>query len=244
MNILASNDDGIKSDGLILLVKALRAEGHHVLIIAPDRNRSGASHSITFDMAIPLVPVGEDAYSYGGTPVDCVLAALIPGGLGYQPDVIVSGINAGANLGTDILYSGTAAVARQGSLYDIPSIAFSVDGDPPYCFAEAAHWSAVRFGELLTHWRAGTFINVNYPNSRDFSDYVFTYPALRLYDDSIRIEESVHGTRLYALGSSGARVRQKSRMMPGISDCDAVSDNKVSVSLVYNHPRVVETMAE
>jgi 5'-nucleotidase len=249
MNILATNDDGIRCEGIIRLVEELRAKGHHVLAVVPDRDRSGSSHSISFNTPIPLVHVGEGMYAYGGTPVDCVLAALVSGGLGYRPDIIVSGINAGPNLGTDILYSGTAAAARQGSLYDIPSFAFSVDGRPPYRFEEAARWSVAHLDELLSFRRQGTFINVNYPNTHDFSGYVLTRPALRIYQDSIKMKENDDGSRFYSLNGgdgddSGVTIKQGERMPDGISDWDAVLDNKVSVSVVYSHPMAVDITAE
>jgi 5'-nucleotidase len=244
MNILATNDDGIRCDGIIRLVEELRAQGHRVLAVVPDRNRSGSSHSITFNTSIPLVQVDEWTYTYGGTPVDCVLAALVPGGLGFRPDIIVSGINAGPNLGTDILYSGTAAAARQGSLYGIPSFAFSVDGNPPYHFEEAAWWSVAHLDELLAFRRQGTFVNVNYPNSHDFSEYVLTRPALRIYQDSIKMKKNDDGTQSYSLNdgddSGGITVKRGERIPDGISDWDAVLSNKVSVSIVYSHPMAAE----
>jgi 5'-nucleotidase len=240
MNILATNDDGIRCEGIICLVEALRARGHHVLAIVPDRNRSGSSHSITFDASLPLVPVDEHTFTYGGTPVDCILAALVSGGFDYQPDIIVSGINAGPNLGTDILYSGTAAAARQGSLYGIPSIAFSVDGVSPYRFAEAACWSTDHLDKLLRYWRKDAFVNVNYPNTHTYSGYALTYPALRIYQDSIKMKRNADGTQSCSLCDSGIPIKQGERCVGGVSDWDAVLNNKVSVSIVYSYPKAVE----
>jgi 5'-nucleotidase len=243
MKILATNDDGLGCAGLTLLTEALRARGHHVLTIAPDRNRSGASHSITFEGGLSLTAVDRDTYAYGGTPVDCILAALVPGGLGYHPDVVVSGINAGPNLGTDIVYSGTAAAARQGSLYDIPSLAFSVDGDAPYRFGEAASWSADRLDDLLGCWRKNTFVNINYPNSDDFQGYRLTYPASRFYEDIMKTENRADGTTVYFLSGGGVTVKpgnngwRAGQGAPDTSDWEAVADNTVSVSVIYNHPR-------
>jgi 5'-nucleotidase len=241
MNILAANDDGI-GDGITRLIEAFRMAGHHVLAVVPDRNRSGSSHSVTFDTSMRLKEIEKDIYTYGGTPVDGILAALVPGGLEYRADAVVSGINAGPNLGTDILYSGTAAAARQGSLYGLPSFAFSVDGDAPYHFEEAARWSATRFETLLAYWRKGTFVNVNYPNTQGFFGCLLTYPALRIYEDSITMERNADGSQSFFLNGGGVTVRQGDAVMPGVSDWDAVRQNKVSVSIVYNHPQVVGTM--
>ncbi|MDR0637778.1 MAG: 5'/3'-nucleotidase SurE [Spirochaetaceae bacterium] len=241
MNILAVNDDGI-GDGIIRLIEAFRGAGHRVLAVVPDQNRSGSSHSVTFDTSMLLREAGKDLCTYGGTPVDGILVALVSGGLRYRADVVVSGINAGPNLGTDILYSGTAAAARQGSLYGLPSFAFSVDGDAPYHFEEAANWAAARFDKLLACWQKGTFVNVNYPNTREFSGTLFTYPALRIYEDSITMEHNADGSRSCFLNGGGVTVRQRNKMLPGISDWEAVRQNKVSVSVVHNHPQVVETI--
>ncbi|MDR1470012.1 MAG: 5'/3'-nucleotidase SurE [Spirochaetaceae bacterium] len=241
MNILAVNDDGI-GDGIIRLIEAFRTAGHHVLAVVPDRNRSGSSHSVTFDTSMRLREAGKDLYTYGGTPVDGILAALVSGGLEYRADAVVSGINAGPNLGTDILYSGTAAAARQGSLYGLPSVAFSVDGDAPYHFDEAALWAATHFDRLLTCWRKGAFINVNYPNTRDFSGALFTYPALRIYEDSITMERNADGSRSCFLNGNGVTVKRGDEVLPGVSDWEAVRQNKVSVSVVSSHPQVVEAI--
>jgi 5'-nucleotidase len=193
---------------------------------------------------MPLVRVGGDVYTYGGTPVDCVLAALVSGGLGYKPDAVVSGINAGPNLGTDILYSGTAAAARQGSLCGIPSVAFSIDGGAPYRFSEAARWSVAHLDELLRYWRNGAFINVNYPNSDVYSGCVFAYPAVRIYQDSIKIEKNADGIESYSLNDSGVAVQHGERQPAGVSDWDAVQNNKVSVSIVYSYPKAAEMTEE
>ncbi|MDR2370368.1 MAG: 5'/3'-nucleotidase SurE, partial [Treponema sp.] len=104
MTILMTNDDGISSPGLDLLAAALRREGHRVFVLAPDRNRSGVSHSISFlSGPIRLKKRGEDTWSCEGLPVDCVTTALLGGlpGLEGLPDMLVSGINRGANIGTD-----------------------------------------------------------------------------------------------------------------------------------------------
>jgi 5'-nucleotidase len=147
MRILLTNDDGITSPGITLLATALREAGHRVFTVAPDSNRSGCSHSINFLWGPQkLKKIEDDTFSCSGTPVDCVIIALLggipeiciskeDGGLDLEkaPDLVLSGLNAGANLGTDIVYSGTAAAARQGSFFGIPSVALSlVDGEIPY----------------------------------------------------------------------------------------------------------------
>ncbi|WP_461248362.1 5'/3'-nucleotidase SurE [Treponema sp. R6D11] len=147
MRILLTNDDGITSQGIRLLAKALRGVGHKVFTVAPDSNQSGCSHSLKFlHEPLKLKEIEEDTWSCSGTPVDCIIVALLGGipeicistegaehNLEKAPDLILSGINAGANLGTDIVYSGTAAAARQGGFFGIPSVALSlVDSDLPW----------------------------------------------------------------------------------------------------------------
>jgi len=147
MRILLTNDDGVSSPGIRLLANALRSAGHRVITVAPDVNRSGNSHSILFlNHALKLSEIDFDTWSCSGSPVDCVVTALLGGipeiciatdtaelNMEKAPDLVLSGINAGANLGTDIVYSGTAASARQGSVFEIPSVALSlIDSELPY----------------------------------------------------------------------------------------------------------------
>ena len=123
MKILLSNDDGYRAEGLAALGEAIRPLGT-VTIVAPDRNRSGASNSLTLDVPVRAVRYDADAFFVNGTPTDCVHVALT-GMLDYRPDLVVSGINNGPNMGDDTLYSGTVAAATEAYLFGIPAIAFS-----------------------------------------------------------------------------------------------------------------------
>lgn len=127
MNILISNDDGITAKGMQFLTDAIRQAGHTVFVFAPSRNRSAVSNAITMCNSFSIERVGEKEWSYSGTPADCVIAAFRSGLISEKIDAVFAGINDGANLGTDILYSGTCAVARQGALYNVPSVALSID---------------------------------------------------------------------------------------------------------------------
>ncbi len=124
MRILLSNDDGYQAKGLRVLAQSL-ADLAEVIVVAPDRNRSGASNSLTLDSPLRVERVDERTYSVNGTPTDCVHVA-ITGLLDWQPDMLISGINHGANLGDDVLYSGTVAAAMEGRFLGIPSIAVSL----------------------------------------------------------------------------------------------------------------------
>jgi len=124
MRLLVSNDDGIDSPGLLTLAETLRAE-HDVWVVAPRFEQSSKSHSLSLHDPLRIDEVGEQMYSVTGTPADCVYVAihdLMPD----RPDVVVSGINAGTNLGSDVHYSGTVAAAREGALQGLPAIAVSL----------------------------------------------------------------------------------------------------------------------
>ncbi|MBC7413895.1 MAG: 5'/3'-nucleotidase SurE [Herminiimonas sp.] len=123
MKILISNDDGYLAPGLLALADAMSAIAE-ILVVAPDSNRSGSSNSLTLDRPLSLTRAANGFYFVNGTPSDCVHIALT-GPLGFVPDLIVSGINNGQNMGDDTLYSGTVAAATEGYLFGIPAIAFS-----------------------------------------------------------------------------------------------------------------------
>ena len=126
MRILLSNDDGYFAPGLAALAEALAALGE-VTVVAPERDRSGASNSLTLDHPLQLTKAHNGFYFVNGTPTDCVHMA-VTGLLGFDPDMVVSGVNSGSNMGDDTLYSGTVAAATEGYLLGIPSIAVSLVG--------------------------------------------------------------------------------------------------------------------
>ena len=123
MRILISNDDGYLAPGIIALADAL-AQIAEIVVVAPDSNRSGSSNSLTLDRPLSVYRAANGFYFVNGTPSDCVHVALT-GGLSFKPDLVVSGINQGQNMGDDTLYSGTVAAATEGFLFGIPAIAFS-----------------------------------------------------------------------------------------------------------------------
>ncbi|MEY2631697.1 MAG: 5/3-nucleotidase SurE [Pseudomonadota bacterium] len=135
MRILLSNDDGYLAPGLATLAAAL-AEMAEVIVVAPETNRSGASNSLTLDRPLSLRRADNGFYYVNGTPTDCVHLA-VTGMLEGLPDIVVSGINHGANMGDDTLYSGTVAAATEGFLLGIPSLAISLDGSAGVNFASA-----------------------------------------------------------------------------------------------------------
>lgn len=166
MNILISNDDGVYAPGLAVLAKVLIAAGHNCTVIAPDRNRSGASNSLTLDRPLEAIKHSSGFFGVNGTPTDCVHLGV--SGFfsdGVIPDIVVSGINNGANLGDDVIYSGTVAAAMEGRHLKLPAIAVSTVDFHPKHFQTAAHVVA----DLLTRIEqlnvpARTVLNVNVPD--------------------------------------------------------------------------------
>ncbi len=163
MKILISNDDGYRAEGLQQLVGALKQVGQ-ITVVAPERNRSGASNSLTLDVPLRVTRYDQDSYYINGTPTDCVHMA-ISGLLEQEQDMVVSGINDGANLGDDTLYSGTVAAAVEGRFLGLPAIAVSLVTNGNNHFATAARVAA----ELVLRLQrmplgAATILNVNVPD--------------------------------------------------------------------------------
>jgi 5'-nucleotidase len=166
MKILVSNDDGVDAPGIRILAEGLRAAGHDVIVVAPDRDRSGASNSLTLDMPLRVVPVDERTWRVHGTPTDCVHVA-ITGMLEEEPDLVVSGINNTANLGDDVIYSGTVAAAMEGRFLGLPAVAVSLatNGQEARHYDTAARAAVAIVARLCADpLPADTILNVNVPD--------------------------------------------------------------------------------
>jgi 5'-nucleotidase len=172
VKILLSNDDGYRAEGLAALAAAIKPLGN-VTTVAPDRNRSGASNSLTLDVPVRAVRYDTDAYYVNGTPTDCVHLA-ISGLFDFEHDIVVSGVNDGANLGDDTLYSGTVAAAVEGRFLGLPAIAVSLvlTPDSPRNFASAANVAAQLVQRMAKDRFQGQekgpiILNVNVPDLAD-----------------------------------------------------------------------------
>ena len=252
MRILLTNDDGIMSPGIQMLMAALREAGHRVYTVAPGSDRSGISHSISFiNNPCKLVEIDKDTWVCDGTPVDCIIVGLL-GGIPelcilnnpdnltehQAPDLIISGINRGANLGTDIVYSGTASAARQGALCNIPSIAFSLQDGPVWNWEMAVIYINENLDEMISYWKPDTFINVNIPNYREFPlGLVHAFPSLRYYNDRIETYQAPDGNR-YCFAKAGVIGAKPDEG----SDWKTVTDKYASISEVYIHPVLLESV--
>lgn len=161
--ILLSNDDGYQAPGLSRLAEAL-ADLAHITVVAPDRDRSGASNSLTLDVPIRATSAANGFIFVNGTPTDCVHLA-ITGLLEQEPHMVVSGINAGANLGDDVIYSGTVAAAMEGRFLGLPAIAVSINSHHPLHLESAAHVARTLVeGLRRAPLAADTILNVNVPD--------------------------------------------------------------------------------
>ena len=229
MRILVSNDDGYLAPGLRSLADALEPLGE-VTVVAPDRDRSGASNSLT--LRSPIRPrTADNGYIFvDGTPTDCVHLA-VTGLLDHEPDIVVSGINAGANLGEDVIYSGTVAAAMEGRLLGLPSIAVSLVSQQCRHFETAARVARRLVEETLERpLDSNVILNVNVPD-RAF-DALRGFSATRLghrhrSEPVIRMVDPRGGT-IYWVGPSGA----EQDAGPG-TDFDAVRAGFVSVTPLH-----------
>ena len=163
MHILLSNDDGYSAEGLNALAEAFRPVAD-ITVVAPERNRSGASNSLTLDRPLHVSRMANGFIKVDGTPTDCVHLA-ITGLLEREPDMVFTGINHGANLGDDVIYSGTVAAATEGRFLGLPAVAMSLAGAVPRYFDTAAHVAKVLFERIRRYpLPADTLLNVNVPD--------------------------------------------------------------------------------
>ncbi|PLX98933.1 MAG: 5'/3'-nucleotidase SurE [Desulfuromonas sp.] len=200
--ILVTNDDGVLSPGLTVLADALKAVGQ-VVVVAPDRERSAIGHSLTLHAPLRAEEIAEGFYAISGTPTDCVNLG-IHGLLERTPDIVVSGINRGGNLGDDITYSGTVAAAMEATLMGVPAFAVSLESlsFTPDDFALAARFAASIAGQIISHeLPADTFLNINVP-SGEVSGVKLTRQGKRRYAGEIEIKTDPRGKKYYWLGGS------------------------------------------
>lgn len=197
--ILITNDDGIHSPGIKALQKALQPLGK-TIVIAPERDNSAVSHSLTMHRPLKVLQLEEDVYSVDGTPTDCVAIGLKKI-LSKPPDLLISGINAGANLGDDISYSGTVSAAIEATMYGIPSIAISVGGSAPLHFDGAMQVAACMAKKVLENkLPEKTLLNINVPSGKTYNKIQITKQGRRLWQDAIQETVDPWGNTRYWIG--------------------------------------------
>lgn len=226
MKILISNDDGYMAEGIKALADAMATLGE-TTVVAPDRNRSGASNSLTLENPLRVSQLENGYYRVEGTPTDCVHLA-ITGLLEEEPDMVVSGINAGANLGDDVLYSGTVAAAMEGRFLGLPAIAISLTSHQGTHY-ETAAWVAQQLVAKLkkSALPADTILNVNVPDVA--IDQITGFESTRLGHrhkaEPVIRELDPRGRPMYWIGPAG----EEQDAGPG-TDFDAIRRNAVSIT--------------
>lgn len=230
MRILLSNDDGYFAPGLAALAEGLAALGE-ITVVAPERDRSGASNSLTLDRPLMLSRAHNGFFYVNGTPTDCVHMA-VTGILDFEPDVVVSGINSGSNMGDDTLYSGTVAAAMEGFLFGIPAIAFSQvqkgwqDLDAAARVARSVIEHVLRDPPAQAHY----LLNVNIPNRADADTQArrITRLGRRHASEPVIRQESPRGDTLYWIGPAG----DAREAGPG-TDFHATANGEVSITPLH-----------
>ncbi|MFZ9610207.1 MAG: 5'/3'-nucleotidase SurE [Methylococcales bacterium] len=226
MHILLSNDDGYLAEGLIALADALRDHAE-LSVVAPDRNRSAASNSLTLEMPLRANITDNGFIKVDGTPTDCVHLA-ITGLLENEPDMVFAGINHGSNLGDDVLYSGTVAAATEGRFLGLPAIAISLVGNNPHYFDTAAQVAVTLLKQLINKPLAkDTILNVNVPDValKDLKGFQATRLGQRHKSEPVIKSNDPRGRIIYWVGPPGG----EQDAGPG-TDFYAISEGYVSVT--------------
>ena len=230
MKILVTNDDGIRSQGIIILAKTLQEVGD-VVVIAPDREKSATAHSLTLHRPLRLEKFRNNCYAVDGTPADCVHLA-VNGILSEGPQLVVSGINKGPNLGNDITYSGTVSAAFEGTLLGIPSFAISLASRSRFKFDTAARFAARVARYIMKKGLPGdTFLNINVPNlaEKDVKSHRITRQGRYHVHGNEAVEKlDPRGKKYYWIGG-GTVVFDKR----GETDYEAVSNGSISITPLH-----------
>lgn len=226
MLILVTNDDGVYAKGIQALVRALQSEKkYRVVVAAPDGEQSGKSHSLTLHRPLRITKIKKDVYSISGTPTDAVMLGCAEV-LKRKPDLLVSGINSGVNVGDDVHYSGTVSAAIEGGLMGIPAIAISQLGRNKFDFTMAMKFAqkivAKIFKEGLPN---GVVLNVNVPEKIKNLKYEITKTGKRNYGEASIECLNPRGRKYYWIGGDLFEFQD----IKG-SDCNAIVAGKISVT--------------
>jgi 5'-nucleotidase len=227
--ILVTNDDGVYSPGIQILAKRLH-ELDSVVIVAPDRERSAAGHSMTLHRPLLIEEIKDSVYSVNGTPTDCVNIA-VKGLLKETPRLVVSGINKGPNLGDDVTYSGTVAGAIEARLLGVPSLAVSLAARNDFRFTEAAEVALRAAAMIFEHGLTeGTLLNINVPNLpiTEIRGTVLTRLGKRIYHQMTVERVDPRGKRYYWIGGGEPDWEREEG-----TDFDAIDRNLVSITPLH-----------
>lgn len=235
--ILITNDDGYEAKGLLSLVSALKElDNVEVVVVAPANEKSACGHSLTLIRPLRFISVGDDFYKLDdGTPSDCVYLSLSTMYEDEKPDLLVSGINRGSNMGEDITYSGTAAGAMEGVLHGIPSIAISqvmdfTDPEGDFTLAQKTIKTIVKkiiLGKFPLPERE--FLNINIPPKIKDTKMVVTYAGYRHYANDSHLHRNPRGEEFHWLGLHPLNF-SKRHGVDGMTDYEAIEDGCISIT--------------
>lgn len=243
MNLLLTNDDGFGEEGITVLAEKL-SKKHKVFVIAPAGNRSAVSHHFSMYNQLEIKKVGENQWTCSGYPADCVSLGLNGNLINEKIDAVISGINAGGNMGTDIVYSGTCAAARQAILDNVPSVAFSLDpinwgtiNEDGFKFNALADFAEKNIEKLVAMAKTSyprKFVNVNGLSIDSYKGYKFTDSLCkREYHDKIEVipveSKSDEFVTKFIYGNGNTVASEN-------SDHKVVRDGYISINLVYADP--------
>ncbi|BAE51324.1 5'/3'-nucleotidase SurE [Paramagnetospirillum magneticum] len=230
LRILISNDDGINAPGIKVLERIARTLSKDVWVVAPETEQSAAGHSLTIRRPLRVRKVSARRYAVDGTPTDSVLLGVNHVLKGKKPDLVLSGINRGANLGEDVTYSGTVAAAMEGTILGIPAIALSqtLEHPHPVKWGTVEHWAPDVIRRLLAKgWSRNVLINVNFPDviAASVTGIEITRQGKRKIGDEIMERHDPRGEAYVWIGAQRAEDRSK----PG-TDIEAVFRGAISVT--------------
>jgi 5'-nucleotidase len=233
VRVLLSNDDGVHAAGLQALAAAF-SDQDEVWVVAPDREQSASSHAISLHRPLRMVEVRPRWFAVDGTPTDAVYMGVCKVLRATPPDVVVSGINHGPNLGNDVHYSGTVAAAQEGALLGVPAAAISLAAPPPHDFAPAARFAVALVRELLRRPRQDgppLLVNVNVPPG-PVRGFCFARLGRRTYGNDVVEKTDPRGRTYYWIGGEGGA---RNEDIAG-SDCNAVTEGLASVTPLQLDP--------
>lgn len=228
--ILITNDDGINAPGLKILEKIMKSFSQDVWVVAPESEQSASAHSLTLTLPLRIRQIGKQKYAVGGTPTDSVLLAVKNIIFGKRPDFLISGVNAGLNLGDDITYSGTVAAAMEGALLGIPSIAISQSR----IYGKKVRWNTTKkyapsILEKLSSvvWSSNVFMNVNFPDvsGGDLCRVVITEQGRRKIGESLISGRDPRGDDFVWIGT-----QRKEGPLEKRSDVKALKQDQISIT--------------
>lgn len=252
LRILLTNDDGIGAPGLKALEFIARSLSDDVWIVAPEHDQSAVSHSLTLRTPLRISEISKSKYAISGTPTDCILVAVQLLMADNLPDLVLSGVNNGANLAEDVTYSGTVAAALEATILGIPAVAFSLttENRQPVKWATAEHWGTVVLDKILKSTiPKHVLINVNFPNviHNSVEDIKITRQGQRKIFDRVYEREDPRGVSYYWIGPGDQRYDNIWKFAELGTDIEAIGKKCISVtplSIDLTHNTTFERLKE